>query len=143
MERSCIVFWGPTGTGKSRTAWKLAGLSAYPKDPRTKFWDGYRGQSDVVVDEFRGAIDLSHLLRWTDRYPVIVEVKGSSTVLNANRIWITSNLNPNLWFPNLDNESFEALLRRLIVVHFDGVINNYDTFDLSQHLPRAEIEEVN
>jgi len=36
MERTCHVFWGATGTGKSRRAWEEAGLQAYPKDPRTK-----------------------------------------------------------------------------------------------------------
>jgi len=71
---------------KSRRAWEEAGLTAYPKDPRSKFWDGYRGQEHVVFDEFRGGIDISHVLRWFDRYPVIVEVKGSSTVLKAKKI---------------------------------------------------------
>lgn len=136
-----MVLWGPTGTGKSRTAWKLAGMGAYPKDPRTKFWDGYRDQTNVVIDEFRGAIDLSHILRWTDRYPVIVEVKGSSTVLTATTLIVTSNLNPNLWYPNLDNESFMALLRRLVVIHFDGNIVNYDTFCLSDYTS-SQIEAI-
>jgi len=40
VEREVVVFWGSTGTGKSRRAWSEAGLQAYPKDPRTKFWDG-------------------------------------------------------------------------------------------------------
>ena len=31
MVRACHVFWGPTGTGKSRRAWELAGVEAYPK----------------------------------------------------------------------------------------------------------------
>lgn len=31
MERTCTVFWGPTGTGKSRRAWSEASLDAYPK----------------------------------------------------------------------------------------------------------------
>lgn len=34
MERTCYVFWGRTGTGKSRAAWDAAGMDAYPKDPR-------------------------------------------------------------------------------------------------------------
>lgn len=117
VEKSIIVYWGPTGTGKSRTAWSNAGLDAYPKDPLTKFWDGYRGQSNVVIDEFRGVLGISHLLRWLDRYPVLVEVKGSSTVLKAERIWITSNLHPKEWYPDLDNETIGALLRRLDIVH--------------------------
>lgn len=113
IERSVIVFWGPTGVGKSRRAWDQAGINAYPKDPLTKFWDGYNGQEHVVIDEFRGGISIGHILRWFDRYPVIVEVKGSSTVLKAQKIWITSNINPRLWYPELDEPTQEALLRRL------------------------------
>lgn len=118
FERTIKVFWGRTGTGKSRRAWDEAGENAYPKDPRTKFWDGYRDHEHVVCDEFRGGIDISHLLRWFDRYPVIVEVKGSSVVLRATKIWITSNINPVNWYPGLDVETTNALLRRLNITHF-------------------------
>ena len=120
MERSCYVFCGKTGTGKSRRAWLEAGVDAYPKDPRTKFWDGYRDQKHVVIDEFRGAIDISHILRWLDRYPVLVEIKGSATSLVAEKIWITSNLHPRDWFKDLDSETQDALLRRLQITIFDG-----------------------
>ncbi|QCX35043.1 replication-associated protein [Chiunvirus muliumi] len=118
MERQCSVFWGSTGTGKSRRAWDEAGMDAYPKDPNSKFWDGYRNHGHVVFDEFRGVINISHMLRWLDRYPVIVEVKGSSIVLCATHIWITSNLDPRLWYPNEDQETVNALLRRLEITHF-------------------------
>lgn len=121
IERRVEVFWGTTGVGKSRRAWDEAGLDAYPKDPRSKFWDGYRGQEHVVIDEFRGGIDIAHMLRWLDRYPVIVEVKGSSVVLKATRIWITSNIPPEQWYPDLDEETKAALLRRLNVTH---MLNN-------------------
>ena len=99
MDRCCYLFWGRTGTGKSRDAWNAAGMGSYSKDPRTKFWDGYRGEEHVVLDEFRGAIDVSHLLRWLDRYPVRVEIKGSSVPLCAKSIWITSNLPLESWYP--------------------------------------------
>jgi hypothetical protein len=118
-ERSCSVFWGPTGTGKSRTAWAEAGLDAYPKDPNSKFWDGYRGQVNVVIDEFRGTIGISHLLRWLDRYPVLVEVKGSSTVFKAEKIWITSNLHPREWYKDVDESTVLALLRRMNIVEMN------------------------
>ncbi len=116
FERKVIVFHGPTGTGKSRRAWDEASWSAYPKDPRSKFWDGYRDQKHVVFDEFRGGIDIAHLLRWFDRYPVLVEIKGASTCLVAEKIWITSNLHPKDWYPDLDYTTYQALERRLEII---------------------------
>lgn len=118
MERTCDVFIGPTGTGKSRTAWERAGLDAYVKDPNTKFWCGYSGQSSVVIDEFRGRIDVSHLLRWLDRYPCNVEIKGSSVPLRCESFFITSNLELDQWYPDLDEQTMEALRRRVKVTHF-------------------------
>jgi len=67
---------------------------------------------------------VSHLLRWFDRYPVIVEVKGSSVVLNAKKIWITSNLSVEQWYPDLDSETCQALRRRLNVTHFLPPLQN-------------------
>lgn len=118
MERSCVVYWGKSGTGKSRRAWEEAGLEAFAKDPRTKFWDGYNGEENVVIDEFRGGIDVSHMLRWLDRYPVRVEIKGSSKPLLACKFWITSNLSPVMWYPMLDEDTLAALMRRIVVEEF-------------------------
>jgi len=111
--KKVIVYWGPTGTGKSHAAWEEAGLDAFPKDPATKFWDGYQGHSNVVIEEFRGEINISHMLRWLDKYPVCVEAKHGACVLKAKNIWITSNLHPSSWYPSLDGVTVNALLRRL------------------------------
>ena len=118
FERQTNVYWGNTGLGKSRTAWEEAGIDAYPKIPSTKFWDGYRGQSRVIIDEFTGQISIEHLLRWLDRYPVIVEVKGSATVLLATHIWITSNIDPANWYPGAPESQRQALARRMKIKHF-------------------------
>lgn len=118
IVRTCFVFWGLTGTGKSRRAWEEAGLDAYAKDPKTKFWCGYQGESNVVLDEFRGGIDIAHMLRWLDRYPVRVEIKGSSRPLVAGTIWITSNLEPKWWYPDVDEQTKDALMRRLTITEF-------------------------
>lgn len=122
ITRKCYVYWGGTGLGKSRDAWDRAGLATYGKDPRSKFWDGYRGQKHVVMDEFRGGIDVAHLLRWTDRYPCMVEIKGSSTPLMMETLWITSNLDPRKWYPELDEETLAALLRRMEITHYESFI---------------------
>lgn len=118
IEKVVNVFFGRSGTGKSRLAWEQAGPHAYPKDPRSKWWDGYQGQEHVVIDEFRGSIDVSHILRWLDRYPVRVERKGSSICLRATTFWITSNLDPEQWYSDLDSMTLEALKRRLTNIRF-------------------------
>jgi len=52
-----------------------------------------------------------------DRYPCNVELKGSSRVLVATNFWITSNLHPDQWYPDLDEATKLALKRRLVIVH--------------------------
>lgn len=120
VVREVFVFWGAPGTGKSRRAWEEAGLDAYPKDPCTKFWDGYQGGENVVIDEFRGEINISHVLRWFDRYPVNVECKFGAVTLRAKKIWITSNVDPREWYPGVNQDTLGALLRRLTITHFNA-----------------------
>lgn len=112
------VYWGDSGTGKTRRAWYEAGDDVYIKNPNTKWWDGYRGQTTVIIDEFTGRIDLSYLLTWFDRYPCNVEVKGYSTPLLATRFFITSNINPVNWYSDINEEQRRGLLRRLSQVVF-------------------------
>lgn len=118
VVRTTYVYWGPPATGKTRTAWEAAGWESYPKDPCTKYWDGFLGHKHVIIDEFRGGINISHLLRWLDRYPVIVECKFGALSLTAEKIWITSNIHPRDWYPDISEHTREALLRRLLLFEF-------------------------
>jgi hypothetical protein len=130
--KSVKVYWGSTGVGKSRRAWFEAGMQAYPKDPRTKWWCGYRAQENIVIDEFRGGIDIGHMLRWLDRYPALLETKGSTMPAAFKNVWITSNLHPMDWYPDLDLETKNALLRRLDITHMSD--------SWSEPLPEPEID---
>lgn len=124
-EIQAKVFWGPPGTGKSRQAWEEAGVEAYIKASTTKWWDGYCGQENVIIDEFRGQIAIEHLLKWLDRYPCTVEEKGGQIALSATKFWICSNLPVDQWYPGLDRETLEALRRRVQITHFNlPLINN-------------------
>jgi hypothetical protein len=127
MERTAVVFWGKTGVGKTHRAWQEAGMGAYPKNPRTKWWDGYRGHQHVIIDEFSGAVHITYLLQWLDKYPLFLEVKGSHTPSLIRKIWITSNLDPEKWYRdpiagtlvNCDSEEqLRALMRRIEVIKF-------------------------
>lgn len=119
MVRKTVVYWGASGLGKSRRAWYEATFRAYPKSPTSIYWDGYQGHDNVVIDEFRGGINISHMLRWLDRYPVCVECKFGACILAAKSIWITSNIPPEDWYPDVDDTTRQALLRRLDIIRFD------------------------
>lgn len=118
--RESKCYWGATGTGKSRIGREraiAAGVRAYPKDPKSKFWYGYRGQEYVVIDEFEGGIDISHILRWTDRYAVCVEIKNSSRILSARVFYFSSNIPPERWWPHASPEQYAAFERRVEIIH--------------------------
>lgn len=107
------VYWGPTGTGKTRRCWEEAGTAAFAK-MQGKWFDGYEGQENVILDEFPDeSIPLTLLLQMLDRYPLRVEVKGGSVGWSPRRIWISSNLHPGSWYPDAQPAHRAALMRRL------------------------------
>lgn len=129
----CYLYWGVSGSGKSHKAWTNAGDDCYAKDPRNKWWDGYRGQSCVVIDEFCGMIGIEHLLRWLDKYPVCVETKGGSTTLDATTFYLTSNKPVETWYPDATLEQIIALKRRLTIEEFTCMYipdEEHDLFEL-------------
>jgi hypothetical protein len=123
-EPTVRLYWGVTGSGKSHRAnaeaYADVGLAdVYTKTQTMKWWDGYQGQKRVVVDEYRGDINIGHMLRWLDKWPVSVEIKGGSVPLCATEWWFTSNLSLEEWYPTLDAATQAALRRRFTsIVHF-------------------------
>lgn len=113
------VYWfhGPTGTGKSRYALKLAGDGAYIKD-NTRWWSGYDGHDRVIIDELRpNQFPFEYLLRLLDRYPFTVEYKGGNRSFLARKIWITCPLSPEEFSASSAfGEDRGQLLRRITSV---------------------------
>lgn len=121
------VFWGPTGTGKSRRAFS-EWSDAYRKMTNDKWWDGYRGEETVIFDDFKGSSMRLHDFQLiVDRYPVKVETKGSTVELSATRLVFTSNRHPSEWYSgDADPEGTvmrcidEFCARRGRLIHFVG-----------------------
>lgn len=93
-----IVYIGETGTGKSRKCAELCGSTPTYYKPRGKWWDGYTGQPNVIIDDFYGWIKYDELLRITDRYPHRVPVKFGYQQFLAKTIYITSNKPMQEWY---------------------------------------------
>jgi len=97
---SVYIFWGCTGTGKTRRAWAIDKDSSWVY-PGKGWFDGYHGQRVAIFDEFDGDdIKFSLWKQLVDRYPMQVPIKGGFTSWTPDIIVFTSNLSPDLWWRN-------------------------------------------
>lgn len=110
-------WYGPTGTGKSRTLWQK-----YPEHYQkecNKWWCGYQYQPVVAIEEWspKNECTASYLKIWADRYPFTAQIKGGSlTKVRPAKIIVLSNYTIDQCFPNPEDSG--PLKRRFKVVHF-------------------------
>lgn len=122
------VYWGDTGTGKSRAAWAAAGDDAYVLAPPLTtggavWWQKYDNEPNIIIEEFYGWIKWCHLLQLLDRYPYQVEYKGGSCEFVGKRIWICSNSHPRDWYNWHGHMKYETLRRRIKkITHFQKAL---------------------
>lgn len=122
FKTKVIWCYGPTGTGKSRWCHEQA-PEAYWKDGRSKWWDGYSNQPDVIIDDFRPnkELSMSYILRLFDRYPFQVEGKGTTMQFNSRRIFVTAPWDPRDTYTLLPfevkDEDIRQVCRRVDEVH--------------------------
>lgn len=110
-------WYGPTGTGKSRTVWELF-PNHYQKE-LNKWWCGYNGEDVVVIEEWcpKNECTGSHLKIWADRYPFTAQIKGGSLQkIRPKKIIVLSNYTIDQCFTNV--EDLLPLKRRFTIKHF-------------------------
>lgn len=123
------VYWGDTGTGKTRQAMADSDNNGYVLD-NYPWWDGYTTQECLILDDFYGGIACHKLLRILDGYRLQLAVKGGFTWAAWSKVIITSNEPPDHWYTKIDGYSGNridnistkvraALMRRISkVTHF-------------------------
>lgn len=119
-----ILHYGPTGTFKTGLVLHRH-EDVYKKPAGTKWFDGYRGQKILLLDDFAGASSgfrLDYTLQLLDRYDIDVEMKGAHVRLLAETIYVTTNIHPANWF-NYETRGgqYKALARRFHeVIYFEA-----------------------
>jgi len=128
VPKTVYIYWGDTGTGKSRrahheakTMYGTAGV--YYKSKDKDWFDWYDGEPGLVLDEFYGAeFTPGFLLALLDGHFFSLNCKRLGAMAsNLKTIWITSNVAPEQWWQNgnIPNAVRSALRRRFTKVeHF-------------------------
>ena len=94
LKHQCGLWvWGPVGTGKT-TCVRLAVEGISWEKPLNKWWDKYRGEKYVIVDEMSKSAAttlMTELKIWGDPGVFTAERKGSSLRIRPTCIIVTAN----------------------------------------------------
>lgn len=114
-----IWLWGKTGVGKSHIQFEEYDpdkVYLYTNDGG--WWDGYTQQETVIINDFRGEIKYSDLLKLVDKWPYNVRRRGREPMpFTSKKVIISSSMKPSDVFCNLSMEdSLDQLTRRFKII---------------------------
>lgn len=113
--------WGVPGAGKSRRAHEENPNAYCYVDNPNGWFDGYEGQSCVILDDFEGKMPRSLILKLLDFYPHRMPIKGGHVPIRATRFVITSNSPPTAYY----DEAFQRRLRDFgRIIHYQRIEGN-------------------
>lgn len=118
-----VWLFGPTGSGKSHEAFKDYNPDTHYVLPNDNgWWDGYKGQEVVIINEFRGdTMKYAELLDLVDKWPKTCRRRCREPVpFLARKLIITSALHPGGVYCNLNcKDSLEQLKRRFNIIKME------------------------
>jgi len=110
------VLSGSSGVGKTRSVYATRDR-VYKLDRSASsgnvWFDGYDGQSTLLIDDFYGWIPYGQLLNILDGYTLRLDIKGGHTWAGWTSVIITSNKSPHEWYRDFSAGCSPALARRL------------------------------
>lgn len=108
-------YYGKGGCGKTRQAIDQH-PDYYQKESRNIWWDGYKQQHTIIIDDFRkDDMPFNTLLKILDRYKYQGEIKGGHIHINSPLIIITSDEGPHHFWQGND---LVQIRRRIDVIKY-------------------------
>jgi len=105
--------WGETGVGKSYTARKEN--PGYFVKPLNKWWDNYKGQEVVIIEDMSPAFgqSMEYFMKiWPDCYAFPAEIKNHVTMIRPKKVIVTAQYHPSqIW----QGEALKAISRRFTI----------------------------
>jgi len=117
-----IWYYGKTGTGKSHKAFEdFHPDTHYLCTNDLGWWEGYRGQETVIINDFRGWIPYDEMLQMVDKWPYSVRRRGRAPMpFTSKTVIITSALTPEECYHNRhDKDDIKQLLRRFEIINLN------------------------
>lgn len=113
-----IVLYGPTGTGKTKMAMASEEPTFLMNPAKTEWWDGYQGESIVVLDEYLNQWPLTRLLKILDGYQISLPVKGDFEHASYTTVILTSNAPSKTWYIGQNSMASQDALQRRITAEY-------------------------
>ena len=149
-------FVSPTGWGKSYSIWDTFHEVTTVEFGASQEWFISPEKEVCLFDEFCGQIRCQKMLKYLDKYPIALPIKGSHRPCYWKAIFICSNTRPDEWYTKEDEKTGirkstipddvrEALYRR---IGYNGHQNNncethvFDPLMYTMDLARQEMHNI-
>ena len=124
---NCIWYYGTNRIEKSHEIYnKFENESYYNyKSIDNDWWDNYKGEDTVIINEFVECLQISTLIEIIDKWPCEVRRRRKSPIpFMSKTVIIISALHPRDCYKKLapiDIHSLDQLYRRIKIIKLDGI----------------------
>ena len=98
-------FVSPTGWGKSFTVWDTFKEVCTCEFGASQEWFVSAEKDVMLFDEFCGQIRCQKMLKYLDKYPIALPIKGSHRPCYWKAIFICSNTSPDDWYTKINERT--------------------------------------
>lgn len=116
-QLNVMYIYGPTGVGKTRGIMEMHGYSnVFRVTDYQHPFDNYKGQQNIIFEEFRSSLRIQDMLNYLDGYPLELPCRYTNKIACYTNVYLITNLALNQQYETVQvehNETWNAFLRRI------------------------------